>query len=72
MRVCGSGGKTQWDLPRLRQEIQEWVTQMIRGGMLEEADRVSRLVELLLNHPMSPSMGADMAFLTLEEGLDFV
>lgn len=72
MRACGSGGKTQWDLPRLRQEIQEWVTQMIRGGMLEEADRVSRLVEILLNHPMSPSMGADMAFLTLEEGLDFV
>ncbi|MCX7827943.1 MAG: hypothetical protein N2315_01915 [Thermanaerothrix sp.] len=71
MRACGSGGKTQWDLPRLRNEIQGWVTQMVVDGMLENADRASRLVEILSNHPMSTSMGADMAFLTLEEGLDF-
>lgn len=65
-----SDGKGASGLVKLREMIQGWVTCFIEEGRLDEADRLCRVVEVLSNYSMSPSMGVDMVFLTLEEGFD--
>lgn len=69
LRRCSSpGGRV--DFVALRDEMNGWVGFLVSQGRFDEAQRISRVLEVLSTCPLSTSMAADMAFLTLEEGLD--